>query len=118
MVGRLRFDFHAADNSSAFTRGFYQHFFKERKSHIVRAGTGYKVSAAFNDFHSGKVYILISSVSVFDFVRRFTESGRVEYYRIEQSFLLFILSQNLENVSAERIDIFKSVEFGVVLYVL
>ena len=82
----------------------------------MRAGTGYKEAAAFNQLHTLDIYILISAVGVLNLVGGLAESGRVEYDEVELLSAPSEIAQNSKRVAAHRVHVVKPVQTDILHY--
>ena len=76
----------------------------------MRARRRYKITAAFDEFHSEDIYILIAPVRVLNLACALAKSGRVENDQIEFFAVIFVFAQCLEHVRAFGRNIRQSVQ--------
>ena len=114
----MRFDFHTSDDSAAFFCRFHEHFFKQRKSHIVRARRRDEIAAAFDEFHSEHVDVFVSAICVLDFACALAECGRIENDKPEFFSVGFVFAQFVKHVGTHRRDVAIAVESHVFKHVV
>ena len=100
MVRGLRFYLDGAHDFSAFFCAFDEHFFKQREGHIVRAGRGYEIAAAFYEFHTQNIDVFVTSVRVLNLACALAECRRVENDQIEFFAVVLVCAKHLEHVAA------------------
>ena len=77
MVGRLCSDFDKAHPPAAFFCAFDNHFLKQRRRHVVRAGRRDEISAFFDKFQPQNVNVLVSPVRIAYFRRVLSDDALV-----------------------------------------